>query len=169
MKGFDKLIDNITWIIVRALYSHENPIVSKMSANDMKARDDLALIKYHSDAFFSAKVKTIVIEISSEICKFKGKSGVLPMSTKPLLEGCIPNKHNFEMLDYCDSHGLNRSAATFIDSDGNLQLKSDCHKFKLTQSEKVRGELSFKMLTDKNIYDNPAKLGEIKKQINNLG
>ena len=76
--------------------------------------------------------------------KFRNYLASLPRSTKPLIEGCNATKANFEMLNFCDKHNLSRTKATYIDNDGNLQLKDNYQDFKLTQREKLKSELSYR-------------------------
>ena len=47
----------------------------------------------------------------------------LPISTEPLIRGCLFTKRNLAIFDYCDEHGLDREKATYIDNEGNLHLK----------------------------------------------
>lgn len=96
--------------------------------------------------------------------KFRTDYTELPLSTEPLLEGCRGTRENLKILDYLYKHNLT-DEATIKDSEGNLSLKPNCHEFKRSLKDQKRGDLIFEMLSSRDIYDNPTKLAQIKKEI----
>lgn len=87
------------------------------------------------------------------------------LSTEPILEGFVPTKGNLEILDYCDTHGLDALKATIQDAKGNATLRPNHMDFKESDSEIEKNRLMFQMVSDPEIYDNPVKLAHIKKRI----
>ena len=70
-RRFLNLMDKITWIIIRALYSYENPILEELTAEGFRKRDEDAINKFRNSAPFHARVESITSAISQEFYKMR--------------------------------------------------------------------------------------------------